>query len=77
MGNSTFKSWGEDYGKFVSAEQFRFFKSGDVWMVEHCQGAKNQSNIDGHPLNSAVPIRSGMVLSVGKTKKCPVQMQLS
>ena len=76
IGKAVLKPWGEDYGKFLSEAQFRFFKNGTSWMVEHCQGATNQSNADGQPLTAPLPVRSGMVLTVGRTKKCPVQVRI-
>jgi hypothetical protein len=46
-------------------------------MIEHCSYAKNMTNVDGTPLSGAMPVRDGMVLTLGKTGKCPITLKLS
>jgi hypothetical protein len=45
-------------------------------MVEHCSYAKNMTNADGNPVPSPLLVQSGMVLSLGKTGKCPITLNL-
>lgn len=77
FGRNHLKRWGEDYEKFMSPEQFHLFRdaSGN-WIVEHCSYAKNATNADGNPITVAIPVRNGMVLSLGKTGKCPITLNL-
>jgi hypothetical protein len=77
FGRNHLKRWGEDFEKFMSPEQFHLFRdtSGN-WMVEHCAYAKNMTNADGNPLSGPIPVRDGMVLSLGKTGKCEISLKV-
>lgn len=78
FGRNHFKRWGEDYEKFMSPEQFHLFRDASgKWMVEHCSYAKNMTNADGNPIPSPVIVQNGMVLSLGKTGKCAITLNLS
>lgn len=78
FGRAVFKSWGADYEMFMSSEQFRLFKDGaGLWLVAHCPGAKNSTNVDGVPISTPVPLRTGMTVTLGKTGKCPVTLNLA
>ena len=61
----------------MSNEQFRLFRSDSGgWMIEHCAGATNATNVDGAPLTGPVPVRAGMQVSLGRTGKCPITLNL-
>jgi hypothetical protein len=78
FGRNHLKRWGEDFEKFMSPEQFHLYKDASgSWMIEHCSYAKNMTNVDGTPLSGAMPVRDGMVLTLGKTGKCPITLKLS
>jgi serine/threonine protein kinase len=78
FGRAHFKRWGEEFERFMSNEQFRVFRdaSGN-WMIEHCMGAVNATNVDGTALSSSVGLRSGMTISLGRTGKCPITVNVS
>lgn len=77
FGRSVFKAWGPDYELYMSPEQFRVFKdAAGQWSIAHCSGAKNATNVDGSPLSAPVPLRCGMRVTLGKTGKCPVTLNL-
>lgn len=77
FGRNTFKSWGEDYQKFMSPEQFRLYKDASGhWLLEHCAEAKNATNANGAPLAGPTPVKAGMTISLGKTGKCPVTVNI-
>jgi serine/threonine protein kinase len=77
LGRAHFKGWGSEFERFVSNEQFRLYRDGSGnWMIEHCAGAVNVTNVDGSVLAAPVPVRSGMSVSVGRTGKCPFVMNL-
>ena len=77
FGRNHFKAWGVDYEKFMSPEQFHVFRdSSGNWMIEHCSYAKNVTNADGNPISSPALVRDGMLLSLGKTGKCPITLKL-
>lgn len=78
FGRNHFKRWGEDFEKFMSPEQFHLFRDASgKWMVEHCSYAKNITNADGSPISSPIIVRNGMVLTLGKTGKCQITLNLS
>jgi hypothetical protein len=77
FGRDAFKAWGEDYQKFVSPEQFRLSKDGSgQWLLEHCREAKNATNANGNPVTGPIPVQSGMTITLGKTGKCPITLNL-
>ena len=77
FGRVRFKSWSPDFEKYMAPEQFRLFKAvaGD-WMIEHCAGATNATMANGKPITAPVPVVSGMVITLGKTGKCPLTLNL-
>ena len=72
-----FKNWGGDYGVYFGQEQFRLFKDGSgQWMVEHCCVQTNNPTFsDGKPLTSPACVRTGMKITIGKTR-CPITINL-
>jgi serine/threonine protein kinase len=77
IGRSVLHHWSEDFDKFMSPEQFHVFKdTGGFWMIEHCHFAKNQTNVDGHILTTPTRVTAGMVVTLGKTGKCPITLKL-
>ena len=77
LGRAHFRGWGDDYNAFFSAEQFRLTKaSAGRWLIEDCLGATNTTNVDGVPLADVKALRSGMMLTLGKSGKCPISIQL-
>ena len=76
-GRGLLKSWGGDYEMFFSPEQFRLFKDpAGRWMIEHSSAAKNSTNLNGAPLSGPAVVQSGMTVSLGKTGKCPIKLNL-
>ncbi len=77
FGRTAFRAWGADYEQFMSPEQFRLFRdSAGNWMIEHCAVAKNATNVDGKALTGPVRVSSGSTVTLGKTGKCPVRLNL-
>ena len=75
FGRSLLKSWGGDYEKFLSPEQFHLFKDiSGRWMIEHCTGATNATNANGSPVSAPIPVEPGMTITLGKTGKCPITL---
>ena len=77
FGRDQFKSWGNDFSRFMSSEQFRLFRNeSGIWMIEHCKAAVNATKVDGNPLTMSIAVQSGMRLSLGNSDKCPVILTL-
>lgn len=77
FGRDAFKTWGEDYQKFFSPEQFRLYRNASgQWLLEHCSEAKNTTNANGYPVTAPVAVQSGMTITLGKTGKCPITLVL-
>jgi serine/threonine protein kinase len=77
FGRDVLKGWGEDYQKFLSPEQFYLFKDASGrWMIEHCAPAANPTNANGNPITTPIPVQSGMTITLGKTGKCPITLNL-
>ena len=77
FGRTVLKAWGPDYEKFMSPEQFHVFRNASgAWMIEHCSTATNATNADGVAITAAIPVHDGMVVTLGKTGKCPVRLDL-
>lgn len=77
FGRSVLRGWGADYEKFMSADQFHLFKDpSGCWMIEHCATATNATNVNGSVLSTPVPVQSGMTITLGKTGKCPITLNL-
>ena len=77
LGRNQFRTWSDEFERFMASEQFRLFRSGSTWMIEHCVGAPNATSLDGVPVTSAMPVRSGTTVAVGRTGKCPLTLRLS
>ena len=77
FGRANFRTWGNEFERFMNNEQFRLFKSaaGD-WMMEHCASATNSTNVDNTALAGPVPVRNGMKLNLGKTGKCSIEVNM-
>ena len=77
FGRDAFRSWGDDYQRFLSPEQFYLSKDASgKWMIEHCAAAANMTNADGRPIVSRIPVEPGMTITLGKTSKCPIVLNL-
>ncbi|MEI7728110.1 MAG: protein kinase [Verrucomicrobiota bacterium] len=77
FGRDAFKAWGEDYQKFISPEQFRLYKDASgQWLLEHCTEAKNATNANGCLVAAPVSVQPGMIITLGKTGKCPITLNL-
>ena len=77
FGRNILKTWGPDYEKFMFPEQFHLFKDASgKWMIEHCTGATNATNANGNPITAPIPVEAGMIITLGKTGKCPVTLNL-
>jgi len=76
FGSAALKSFGAEFGKYLSNEQFHLYKTEERWFVEHCQGAVNPTKANGNVLTAAIAVTNGMVITVGKTGVCPVTLNL-
>lgn len=77
FGRANFRSWGPDFDRFMSSEQFRLFKDASgQWMIEHCPSATNATTVNGVALSSAIPVVPGAVVALGRTGKCPLTLNL-
>lgn len=77
FGRSVLKAWGSDYEKFMSPEQFHLRKDASGrWMIEPCASATNATNANGNPVTAPIPVQSGMIITLGKTGKCPITLNL-
>ena len=78
LGLLQFRSWGEEFEKFMSVEQFRVScePSGN-WMIEHRLSAKNPTNFNGVPVTGKIPVGSGGEVTLGKTGKCRLTLSIS
>ena len=77
FGRGVLKAWGPDYEKFLSPEQFYVRKDASGrWMIEHCASATNATNANGNPVTGPVVVQAGMTITLGKTGKCPVTLNL-
>jgi len=76
FGSAALKSFGAEFGKYLSNEQFHLYKTEERWFVEHCQGAVNPTKVNGNVLTAAIAVTNGMVITVGKTGVCPVTLNL-
>jgi serine/threonine protein kinase len=73
LGQLQFRTWGEDFQKFMSPEQFRVLKdTGGNWQIEHSPSAKNMTNFNGSPISGQVAIGSGGEVTLGKSGKCRI-----
>lgn len=54
---------------YLSNPQFRLVRRNGVWMIEHCASATNDTIVDGSKLAFPLPIRDGMIVSVGNARK--------
>ena len=78
FGRTVLKAFGADYEKFLSPEQFHLFKdSSGRWMIEHCATATNVTNVNGTPITASIPVQSGITITLGKTGKCPITVNIS
>jgi serine/threonine protein kinase len=79
FGKQTFKALHAD-AQFMSNPQFKLFRRGNIWMIEHCQSATNETLVDGRKLAETEPVRDGMRVAVGNSakgiEKFPLQLQL-
>lgn len=77
FGRGSFRAWGADYQQFISPEQFRLYKDASGhWLLEHCPEAKNITNANGNPVTAPVAVESGMIITLGKTGKCPITLNM-
>lgn len=77
FGRAVLKTWGTDFERFMSPEQFHLFKDASgQWMIEHCAGAKNATYANGSPITAPISVQSGMIITLGKTGKCPITLKL-
>jgi pSer/pThr/pTyr-binding forkhead associated (FHA) protein len=77
FGRNILKTWGPDYEKFISPEQFHLFKDvSGKWIIEHYSTATNATNANGNPITAPIPVQSGMIITLGKTGKCPITLIL-
>ena len=76
-GRSHLKDLGPDFERFISEKQFKLTKdeSGN-WSIEHCDEAKNITNINNEPLLKPRSLVTGMSFSIGKTGKCGMTITL-
>lgn len=68
LGKQQVKDTHED-AKFFSNPQFRLFKIGDIWHIEHCDTATNETIVNGLKLAEPIIINDGMIVAVGNSSK--------
>jgi hypothetical protein len=77
FGKPQFESWGPEYGRFLSVRQFKLSKGSDgAWTLEHHPEGTNSTNAAGAPVTGAIPVTDGMVITLGKTGKCPIHVRV-
>ena len=62
--------------QFYSDPQFRIYRSGSQWLIEHVSTAVNETILDGRKLDRPEAIRSGMKVAAGNSSKGIEKMPL-
>jgi hypothetical protein len=89
LGRDFFKSWGDDFGRFMDSNQFTLIKvhglnaelwgirssSWSGWVLAPNLNVKNSSNLNGKVLTTPHLLIEPTVLSIGKTGKCKVHIE--
>lgn len=68
LGKRHFKGAHSD-AQYLSDPQFRLRKASHGWVIEHVEGAVNETLVDGSKLAGQVAVRDGMRVSVGNSAK--------
>ena len=66
-----------DFDRFYSERQFNLMKDPTgSWIIQHDPKATNQTYLNGTPLNQPQKLSSGMKVTVGKSGKCPLTIEI-
>lgn len=66
-----------DFDRFYSERQFNLMKdTTGSWTIQHDPKATNQTYLNGTPLNQPQKLSSGMEVTVGKSGKCPLTIEI-
>lgn len=66
-----------DFDRFYSERQFNLMKDPTgSWTIQHDPKATNQTYLNGTPLNQPQKLSSGMKVTVGKSGKCPLAIEI-
>lgn len=68
LGKPHFERLHED-ARYLGKPQFRLFREGGIWMIEHDPGAANATMVNGERLIGAVPVTPGLAVCVGNPDK--------
>jgi len=68
LGKTHFRGLDSD-AQFLSDPQFHLYPSPAGWMVSHEESATNETLVDGKGLREPLPVKDGMRISVGNSKK--------
>lgn len=89
LGRDFFKSWGDDFCRFMDSNQFTLIRvhglnaelwgirssSWSGWVLSPNLNVKNSSNLNGKVLTTPHLLIEPTVLSIGKTGKCKVHIE--
>ena len=66
-----------DFDRFYSERQFNLMKDPTgSWTIQHDPKATNQTYLNGTPLNQPQKLSGGMKVTVGKSGKCPLAIEI-
>jgi hypothetical protein len=89
LGRDFFKSWGDDFSRFMDTNQFKLIKvhglNGELWGIRSTSWSgwmlapnltsKNSTNLNGKPMTFPYPLTEPVVLSIGKSGKCKIHIE--
>jgi hypothetical protein len=76
FGKNEFKDLHSD-SQYFSNPQFRLFNVSDVWFIEHCGTATNQTILDGLKLDSPIALKEESIICVGNLNKGILKLPLT
>jgi hypothetical protein len=66
-----------DFNRFYSDKQFNLKKDNDgSWTIQQNPSATNQTYLNDMPLNQPQKLTTGMKVTIGKSGKCPLSIQI-
>ena len=66
-----------DFNRFFSDKQFNLTKDpSGSWTIQHNPSATNQTYLNGMPLSQPQKLSSGMKVTIGKSGKCPLTIEI-
>jgi hypothetical protein len=80
LGKDNFKDLHAD-SRYYDDRQFKLFKSGSNWKIEHCAGASLETIVNGIQLTEPKIVTNGMIVAVGYSgrgvEKLPITLRLA